>query len=84
MSGNNSRRRTGRYRYFHGKHEDQGGKKAANYLVGKVLLTRKVNREGLKVAMQNAWRTVKEVKIESMGKTYFCLSSVQKWKRKER
>lgn len=47
-----------------------GEKIAANSLVGKVLLTRGVSREGLKAATQQAWRTVKEVKIERWGQ-YF-------------
>lgn len=44
---------------------------AAHCLVGKVLLTRSINREGLKTTMQQAWRTIKEVKIESMGNNIF-------------
>lgn len=39
--------------------------------MGKIMLTRGVNREGLKTAMQQAWRTVREVKIESMGDNVF-------------
>lgn len=65
-----------------GRMKIKGEKVVANYLVGKVLLTRSINREGLKVAMQQAWRTVKEVKIESMGTTYSCLSLPPKKKRK--
>lgn len=49
----------------------KGEEVAANCLVGKVLLSRSINREGLKAAMQIAWRTVKEVKIESMGDNIF-------------
>ena len=44
---------------------------AANCLAGKVLLTRSVNGEGLKTTMQQVWRIVKEVKIESMGENIF-------------
>lgn len=40
----------------------KGEKVVANCLVGKVLLTRSINREDLKVSMQQAWRTVKEAK----------------------
>ncbi|KAH9782561.1 hypothetical protein KPL71_008951 [Citrus sinensis] len=43
------------------------GKMLASCLVGKVLLTRAVNKEGFKSALQQVWRTVKEVKIESLG-----------------
>lgn len=49
----------------------QGEKLAANCLVGKVLLTRGINREGLKAAMQQTWRALKGVKIESMGDSTF-------------
>ncbi|KAH9685370.1 CCHC-type domain-containing protein [Citrus sinensis] len=48
-----------------------GEKIAANCLIGKIMLTRGVNREGLKTAMQLAWRTVREVKVESMGDNVF-------------
>ena len=43
----------------------------AGCLVGKVLLTKGVNKEGLKAALQQVWRTFKEVKIESMGNNIF-------------
>lgn len=48
-----------------------GAKLAANCLIGKVMLNRGVNREGLKTAMNQAWRTAREVKIESMGDNVF-------------
>lgn len=54
-----------------GRMKIKGAKLAANCLIGKVLLTKGINREGLKAAMQQAWRTVKEVKIESMGDNIF-------------
>ncbi|KAL9460149.1 hypothetical protein AB3S75_003367 [Citrus x aurantiifolia] len=47
------------------------GKMLASCLVGKVLLTRAVNKEGFKSALQQVWRTVKEVKIESLGNNCF-------------
>ncbi|KAH9698768.1 DUF4283 domain-containing protein [Citrus sinensis] len=56
---------------FMGQMKIKGEEVAANSLVGKVLLSRSINREGLKVAMQTAWRTVKEVKIESVGDNIF-------------
>ncbi|KAL9436889.1 hypothetical protein AB3S75_022854 [Citrus x aurantiifolia] len=43
----------------------------AGCLMGKVLLSRGVNREGLKVSLQQVWRTFKEVKIESLGNNIF-------------
>ena len=44
---------------------------AENYLAEKILIMRGINKEGLKTAMQQAWRTVNEVKIESMGENTF-------------
>ncbi|XP_024043038.1 uncharacterized protein LOC112099799 [Citrus clementina] len=43
----------------------------ARCLMGKVLLSRGVNKEGLKAALQQVWRTFKEVKIESLGNNIF-------------
>ncbi|KAL9437045.1 hypothetical protein AB3S75_022980 [Citrus x aurantiifolia] len=43
----------------------------AGCLVGKVLLSKSVNKEGLKSALQQTWRTLKEVKIESLGSNIF-------------
>ncbi|KAH9697633.1 zinc knuckle protein [Citrus sinensis] len=56
---------------FMGRMKIKGEEVAANCLVGKVLTSRSINKEGLKAAMQMAWRTVKEVKIESMGDNIF-------------
>lgn len=56
---------------FMGKMKIHGERVAANCLVGKVLLRRGINKEGLKTAMQLAQRTVKEVKVESMGDNIF-------------
>lgn len=66
---------------FMGRMKIKGEETAANCLVGKVLLSRSINREGLKAAMHQAWKTVKEVKIESMGIT-FSSSSLPQKKRK--
>lgn len=49
----------------------KGTKFAANCLVRKVLLTRGINREGLKTAMQQAWRIVREVKIQNIVDNIF-------------
>ena len=43
----------------------------AGCLVGKVMLAKGVNKEGLKAALQQVWRTFKEVKIESVGNNIF-------------
>ena len=56
---------------FIGQMRIKGEEVAANCLVGKVLLSRSINGEGLKATMQTAWRTVKEEKIESMADNIF-------------
>lgn len=56
---------------FMGRIKIHGEKMVAHCLVGKVLLTRSINREGLKTTMQQAWRTIKKVKIESIGNNIF-------------
>lgn len=56
---------------FMGRMKIKGGKIATNSFVGNVILTKGVNREGLKAAMQQAWKIVKEVKIESLGENIF-------------
>ncbi|KAH9680286.1 zinc knuckle protein [Citrus sinensis] len=65
-----------------GKIKIKGEKLAANCLLGKVLVTKGINREGLKAAMQQAWRTTKEVKIESMGDNIFMFKFVTKEEKK--
>lgn len=42
--------------------KDEGGKIAAGCLIGKVLTSRNVNKEGLKIALQQAWQNIREVK----------------------
>lgn len=44
---------------------------AANYLAEEILLIRGINKEGLKTAMQQAWKMVKEVKTERMRDNIF-------------
>ena len=51
--------------------ETKKEKMLAGCLVGKVLLTRGVSKEGLKTALQQVWRIFKEVKIESLGNNIF-------------
>lgn len=69
--GSNYKRRRGRHIDNHGENEDEMRKRSANCLVGKVMLTQSINKEGLKAAMQQAWKRVKEVKIESIGDNIF-------------
>ncbi|KAL9429420.1 hypothetical protein AB3S75_031266 [Citrus x aurantiifolia] len=56
---------------FKGKIKEKGIKVAAGCLIGKVLQTRGVNTEGLKIALTQVWQTRKEVKIENMGDNIF-------------
>ncbi|KAK9206204.1 hypothetical protein WN943_016477 [Citrus x changshan-huyou] len=49
----------------------RGERLVAHCLVGKILQTRSVPREGLRAAMQQAWRTTKETKVESLGDNIF-------------
>ncbi|KAH9703270.1 zinc knuckle protein [Citrus sinensis] len=56
---------------FMGRMKIKGEEVTTNCVVGKVLTSRSINKEGLKAAMQMAWRTVIEVKIESMGDNIF-------------
>ena len=51
--------------------KDEGGKIAAGCLIGKVLTSRNVNKEGLKIALQQAWQNIREVKVENMGENVF-------------
>lgn len=48
-----------------------GKKLVAHYLVEKLLQTRSVHREGLVAAMQQAWRTTKEIKVKILGDNVF-------------
>ena len=52
---------------FAGEMKEKGSKAVAGCLVGKILLARGVNRKGLKTALDQAWRTVHDFKIESLG-----------------
>ncbi|KAH9735309.1 zinc knuckle protein [Citrus sinensis] len=56
---------------FAGKMKAKGEKIAAHCLIGKIYHTRGVSQEGLRAAMQQVWRSVKEVKVESMGENIF-------------
>lgn len=58
--------------------ETKSKKVLVGCLVGKVLLTRGVNKEGLKIALQQVWRTFWEVKIESLGNNIFMFKFAEK------
>ncbi|KAL9441127.1 hypothetical protein AB3S75_019742 [Citrus x aurantiifolia] len=49
----------------------KGEKIVAGCLIGKVLHTREVSIEGLKLAMNRVWKTSREVKIEKLGDNAF-------------
>lgn len=44
---------------------------AANCLVGKIFTHERSQYKGLKITIQQVWRTIKEVKVESMGENIF-------------
>lgn len=48
-----------------------GQKMVDGCLLGKVLLAREINIVGLKAALQQVWRTLREVQIEEMGDNIF-------------
>lgn len=56
---------------FKSEMKSKGEKIVAGCLIGKVLTSRNVNKEGLKIAMQQAWQTIREVKIDAMGENIF-------------
>ena len=56
---------------FAGRMKTKWEKLAAHCLVGKILHARSVPCEGLKAAMQQAWRSTKELKVESAGDNIF-------------
>ena len=53
-------------------------KVVARCLVGKILHNKGVNREGLRIALQQAWSTIKKVKIESLGNNIFMFKFASK------
>lgn len=48
-----------------------GQKMVNGCLLGKVMLAREINIVGLKAALQQVWRTLREVQIEEMGDNIF-------------
>ena len=57
--------------FFEGQMKERGSRAIGGCLVGKILLTRGVNHEGLKVALHQALHTVQDFKIESIGSNIF-------------
>ena len=51
--------------------KERGLQIAAGCLIGKVLHTRNVNAEGLRIALNQVWQTKREVKIENIGDYIF-------------
>lgn len=49
----------------------KGEKIVAGYLIGKVLTNRSVNKEALKIALQQAWQNIREVKEANLGDNVF-------------
>ena len=56
---------------FKSKMKTKQEKIVAGCLIGKVFLNRGVKLEGLKTTMQQVWRTMREVKIESLEDNIF-------------
>ncbi|KAK9190464.1 hypothetical protein WN943_019069 [Citrus x changshan-huyou] len=52
---------------FKRKMKSKGEQIVTGCLVGKVLTNKSVNKEGLKIALQQAWQNKREVKVESVG-----------------
>lgn len=56
---------------FGGSMKEKGAHIAAGCLVGKILTTRGVSHEGIRTALQQAWRPVGVVKVESLRNKIF-------------
>ncbi|KAL9416831.1 hypothetical protein AB3S75_039925 [Citrus x aurantiifolia] len=54
-----------------GSMKEKGLKLAANCLVGKFVLNKGINTEGLRAALQQVWRIIKEFKVESVVNNIF-------------
>lgn len=52
----------------------KGEKLTAHCLVGKILQTRSVSWKGIRAVMQQAWKSTKELKVESLGDNIFILT----------
>ncbi|KAL9429597.1 hypothetical protein AB3S75_031414 [Citrus x aurantiifolia] len=68
-----------------GSMKEKGLKLAVNCLVGKVVLNKGINIKGLRAALQQMWRTIKEFKVESVGNNIFIFKfNSEEEKKKER
>lgn len=67
---------------FGGRMKAKGQKIAAHCLVGKIFHTRGVSREGLRATMQQVWRSIKELKVESLGENVFIFKFAAKSEKK--
>lgn len=56
---------------FIGTMRRKGEKLAAHCLIRKILRSREVNTEGLRTSMQQVWKSVREIKVESPGDNIF-------------
>ncbi|KAH9670323.1 CCHC-type domain-containing protein [Citrus sinensis] len=56
---------------FVGKMKTKGAEIIVGCLVGKILTTRGVNIEGLRSMIHQVWRTVRGVRVESLGENVF-------------
>ena len=56
---------------YEGMIKEKGDMLATHCLIGKILLNRGIHIEGLRIAMRQVWKTLREVKIESMGENFF-------------
>lgn len=52
----------------------KGEKLTAHCLVGKILQTCSVSWKGIRAVMQQAWKSTKELKVESLGDNIFILT----------
>ena len=67
---------------FGGRMKAKGQKVAAHCLVGKIFHTRGVSREGLRATIQQVWRSIKELKVESLGENVFIFKFASESKKK--
>ena len=51
---------------FGGNMKEKGAKIVAGCLLGKILTTRSISHEGIRTTLQQAWRPVGVVKVESL------------------
>lgn len=69
---------------FGGRMKAEGQKIAAHCLVGKIFHTRGVSREGLRATMQQVWRSIKELKVESLGENVFIFKFASESQKKKK